>query len=601
MAKWEAKNIVLTSEGRTALSKVQSGDGFLTITKVVASSQYVDPANLEQVTVIDPQNTELEIISRRESGDGGSVIQVMLNNVNLGEEFILNQIGVFASHSSNPQVEFLYIIAQVSENSGDRVPVYSVTPVSCTYDIFLYNVKASDIVVNISPNFFVTADDLFSNAKVLRRSFSYKEGDIAYDATLRSCYNLKCVVSGTSSGQTIDFSTYTKGDRITDGGVVWKVIEGAGGGAGGKWSCDKTDLYNVVMRPLTPAEQEDEPDEEEKHTIQEIIDSAVSNKADKLENGHTIVRSINNTYADDNGNVTFNLDGFQVGDTKWTSSDLTQVGWLVANGASVRRDTYPDLFEAIGTRWGSVDDEHFNLPNFIGKFVEGSETAGGYKEAGLPNIKGSVTSVRVSSKHGSLADGAFTVDSSIDTVKYVGSSDGGEMAINFNASRSNKIYGKSNTVQPNSALLIPYIKAFKGASASSTDLEITKVANELNEFKLSVRDYVVESYSDEEGNWYRKYKSGWLEQGGVLPVSSKVINKVVALLKPFATNKYTVLTQNYHNSDTININTHFSDHSISRLAVFNFTTTSFNVYYGNNTNDGLKQKIWYACGQGVEE
>lgn len=561
MAKWEAKNIVLTPEGRTALSKVQSGDGFLTITKVVASSQYVDPANLEQVTTIDPQNTELEIISRRESGDGGSVIQVMLNNVNLAEEFILNQIGVFASHSSNPQAEFLYIIAQVSENSGDRVPTYSVTPVSCTYDIFLYNVKASDIVVNISPNFFVTADDLFSNAKVLRRSFPYKDGDIAYDSTLRSCYNLKCVVAGTSSGQTIDFSTYTKGDRITDGGVVWKVIEGAGGGAGGKWSCDKTDLYNVVMRPLTPAEQEDEPDEEEKHTIQEIIDSAVSNKADKLENGHTIVRSINNTYADDNGNVTFNLDGFQVGDTKWTSSDLTQVGWLVANGASVRRDTYPDLFEAIGTRWGSVDDEHFNLPNFIGKFAEGSETAGGYKE------------------------------------------EGGSTDINFDASKASPIFGNSDTVQPNSALLIPYIKAFKGASASSTDLEITKVANELNEFKLA-NDYVVESYSDGNGNWYRKYKSGWVEQGGVLPVSTKVVNTVVSLLKPFATNRYTVLTQNYHDGDTINTDSRFSDHSISRIAVFNFTATSFNVYYGQSkygSKDGLGQKIWYACGQGVEE
>ena len=80
-------------------------------------------------------------------------------------------------------------------------------------------------MVNISPNFFVTADDLFSNAKVLRRSFPYEEGDIAYDSTLRSCYNLKCVVAGTSSGQTIDFSTYTKGDRIADGEVVWKVIE----------------------------------------------------------------------------------------------------------------------------------------------------------------------------------------------------------------------------------------------------------------------------------------------------------------------------------------------------------------------------------------
>ena len=37
-------------------------------------------------------------------------------------------------------------------------------------------------------------------------------------------------------------------------------------------------------------------------------------------------------------------------------------GWLECNGASVLRATYPDLFAAIGTTWGSVDGTHFNLP-----------------------------------------------------------------------------------------------------------------------------------------------------------------------------------------------------------------------------------------------
>ena len=498
MAKWEAKNIVLTSDGRIALSKVQSGDGFLTITKVVASSQYVDPINLEQVTVIDPQNVELEIISRRESRDGGSVIQVMLNNVNLREEFILNQIGVFASHSSNPQAEFLYIIAQVSENSGDRVPVYSVTPVSCTYDIFLYNVKASDIVVNISPNFFVTADDLFSNAKVLRRSFSYKEGDIAYDSTLRSCYNLKCVVAGTSSGQTIDFSTYTNGDRITDGGVVWKVIEGAGGGAGGKWSCDKTDLYNVVMRPLTPAEQEDEPDEGKKHTFQEIVDSAVSNISGK---------------------------------TQALAEDLP-------NHES-SNESHKDLFDSIKTTL---------------------------------NTK-------------ALAEDLANHESSNESHKDL--FDSVKIALNTKANKEDLANHESSNESHKD--LFDSIKIALNTKANKEDLD-----------KLSVKDYVVESYSEGK-NWYRKFKSGWVEQGGVLPVSTKVVNKVVSLLKPFATKKYTVLTQNYHDGETINANSHFESHSISRFSVFNFTTTSFKVYYGFSSKDGLEQKIWYACGQGAEE
>ena len=133
----------------------------------------------------------------------------------------------------------------------------------------------------------------------------------------------------------------------------------------------------------------------------------------------------------------------------------------------------------------------------------------------------------------------------------------------------------------------------------NVNVDLSGLANELNEFKSSVKDYVVESYSDGKGNWYRKFKSGWLEQGGVLPVLSKVASKVVTLLKPFATKKYTVLTQNYHGGDTINIKSLFGDHSVCRFSVFNFTTTSFKVYYGASSNDGLEQKIWYACGQGA--
>ena len=134
----------------------------------------------------------------------------------------------------------------------------------------------------------------------------------------------------------------------------------------------------------------------------------------------------------------------------------------------------------------------------------------------------------------------------------------------------------------------------------NVNVDLSGIANELNEFKSSVKDYVVESYSDGKGNWYRKFKSGWVEQGGVLPVLSKVDDKVVSLLKPFATNKYTVLTQNYHNGDTININSHFgSGLSVGRFSVFKFTTTSFKVYYGYSSKDGLEQKIWYACGQGA--
>lgn len=47
-------------------------------------------------------------------------------------------------------------------------------------------------------------------------------------------------------------------------------------------------------------------------------------------------------------------------------------GYLLANGASVLRTTYANLFAIIGTTYGSVDGTHFNLPNTDGVFLRGA-------------------------------------------------------------------------------------------------------------------------------------------------------------------------------------------------------------------------------------
>lgn len=42
-------------------------------------------------------------------------------------------------------------------------------------------------------------------------------------------------------------------------------------------------------------------------------------------------------------------------------------GWLLCDGASLLRSSYPVLFAAIGIAYGSVDGAHFNLPNKKGR------------------------------------------------------------------------------------------------------------------------------------------------------------------------------------------------------------------------------------------
>lgn len=48
-------------------------------------------------------------------------------------------------------------------------------------------------------------------------------------------------------------------------------------------------------------------------------------------------------------------------------------GWIAANGASIARAVYPNLFAAIGTMYGSADGASFNLPDYRGLFLRGTD------------------------------------------------------------------------------------------------------------------------------------------------------------------------------------------------------------------------------------
>lgn len=56
-------------------------------------------------------------------------------------------------------------------------------------------------------------------------------------------------------------------------------------------------------------------------------------------------------------------------------------------------------------------------------------------------------------------------------------------------------------------------------------------------------DYVVESQVNTDGSWYRKYKSGWVEQGGQTPTVAGGATTTVTLLKPYNNAVYNVVVQ----------------------------------------------------------
>ena len=94
---------------------------------------------------------------------------------------------------------------------------------------------------------------------------------------------------------------------------------------------------------------------------------------------------------------------------------------------------------------------------------------------------------------------------------------------------------------------------------------------------LSGMDYVVDSYTDASGNWYRVYKSGWLEQGGF--GTNNAGNVTITYLKPFSSNSYTFVCSGSMGAEN---------------------KTTIGISFDPNWGDVEKNNVyWYACGQGA--
>ena len=142
-------------------------------------------------------------------------------------------------------------------------------------------------------------------------------------------------------------------------------------------------------------------------------------------------------------------------------------GYLLCNGASLLRTEYPELFEVLGTKCGSVDSAHFTLPDTHHRFLEGTTTlseVGQYIAAGLPNIPGNISHLR---EQGQPApNGAFLsygADYTSQITKEVPTDRPFAWeTVGFLASRASSLYSDSvSTVQPAGLYCLSLIRAYQ--------------------------------------------------------------------------------------------------------------------------------------------
>lgn len=208
---------------------------------------------------------------------------------------------------------------------------------------------------------------------------------------------------------------------------------------------------------------------------------------------------------------------------------------IICNGATYSRALYKDFFDYITTQgWVKTEAEwqeiatrdngfcpfysdgdgstNFRTPKFAPyqQIAITSGDVGNYHKAGLPNIEGELNGTP-------WITGGSEAFKALSTMygNPVGQASG-RGSVSFDASLYNPIYGRSDTVQPESNEWVMCVVAY-GIATNVGSVDIQNVMSAVNAVQASLENTVriAETWKSTDGSsWYRVWSDGFIEQGG---------------------------------------------------------------------------------------
>lgn len=153
-----------------------------------------------------------------------------------------------------------------------------------------------------------------------------------------------------------------------------------------------------------------------------------------------------------------------IGDIKTSTRTANHGVWFLCNGQAISRTTYATLFSIIGTNYGHGDGSTtFNLPDYRGKFLRGlggNSAADMYttQAEGLPNITGSIGNLNKIYWQNATHSGALSPNDNTGRYAHGDERSTPSNGFDFDASKSNAIYGASEHVTPINMAVNYFIK-----------------------------------------------------------------------------------------------------------------------------------------------
>lgn len=293
---------------------------------------------------------------------------------------------------------------------------------------------------------------------------------------------------------------------------------------------------------------------------------------------------------------------------------------IICNGATYSRALYKDFFDYITTQgWVKTEAEwqeiatrdngfcpfysdgdgstNFRTPKFapyqqIAMDVAQTTT---YHEAGLPNISGTFATRGIEIDPTCFkGNGCFYLDMSY---QFADSYSGHQAhaitgGIGFSARVANKVYGKSDTVQPESHEWVMCVVAY-GVATNVGSVDVSNVMSAVAQVQADVENiqanmpprsivYVKEIWKSGT-EWCRIFSDGWIEQGG----SIKGYSGIVSFHKGFSNTDYTFL----NTPNLSELSGQWFEWKVSLK-----TTTSIKIQMMGGDNTAPSSMCWVAYG-----
>lgn len=378
-------------------------------------------------------------------------------------------------------------------------------PNATTSKFGLVRLAAEEDVLNEAPQTAVCTQLIYEINEFRRKSTTYQVGD-KVDCAFQYERFLECTTAGTTSADLLDTRSVTHGHVIADGTVEWTVrthvrsVNGNVAGADGNVPVDVG------------------------------------------------VKTVNGNGPDGSGNVKVDT-GLPLGHLFAWPYQTPPDGAIQCNGATYNRSLYKDFFAyATSKGWVKTEAEWQSIASANGGYCtyysqgDGSTTfrtpkfapfmqiaiagssAGKYHKAGLPNIKGTFNASQLTDGSDS-ASGALIVGGGVSRPTPGSASDDSQNGFSFDASKSNVIYGRSSTVQPESnEWMICVVVAGQATNLGSVDMAdvlttVAQVQADVSQVQADVdaiprpNAYVTKTWRSGT-EWYRVWSDGWIEQGG---------------------------------------------------------------------------------------